>query len=169
MAYMVASEPLVVNRTRSAPVCWQMQDGQVIGQIVDHARLQAIAFGEHLGERGGDLGRVVSQDVGKVSLPKVEDVMPVQVLHICARRGLDVYGKRFIEAQRVLAAVDHHRLCLRVLFCGAGKSLTVLAAELRRTELTLYSLILYPFVCCDREVYMGGIAQESHGSYHRSR
>jgi hypothetical protein len=72
----------------------------------------------------------VTQDVGKVSLPKVQDAMPVQIVNVGPGSGPDVQREGTGQAQGVLATVDHNRPGPGVLFRRERKPLRVFMDEL---------------------------------------
>ena len=86
-------------------------------QAVGKARLQPETFRKSAGQGLGDDRRVVTQDVGVVSLPKIQDAVSVLVLQPRPLSRDDARREGLDEPYRVAAAI-HQVLCRRLVQGG---------------------------------------------------
>ena len=94
-------------------------------ELLGLTMLQPAPCGERRGERGRDDRRVVAEDVGKVALPEVEDLVTVRITDICAVGALDAHREWPVETHAVAAAVDHDTVGPAIELCGAREAFNV--------------------------------------------
>ena len=122
---MVARLPLVVKRARSRPSSAGTGSRPSRSAAIRKARLQPGAAGKRLSQHPADLGRIVPQDIGKVTLPEVEDRVPVLVPYVASSRADYTRWKWVEQSQSVAAAIDQYLPRALIQLCRPGRVLPV--------------------------------------------
>ena len=102
----MAKDPLDVKRARSAPVRAQRSSATCHLELIGETRLKAKPILKALGKRFRDDAWVVPKDVRVMSLPEIQDAMPIRIGEIGAGGARDARWIRLEKPYGVAAAVE---------------------------------------------------------------